>query len=43
MELVSVGATSFTIANVTGEGAITAKDLVRRRRCVYVETLCSYT
>ena len=27
----------------TGEGAITAKDLVRRRRCVYVETLCSYT
>ena len=38
-----VGATSFTIANVTGEGAITAKDLVRRRRCVYVETLCSYT
>lgn len=37
-----VGATSFTIANITGEGTVTAKDLVRKRRCVCVETLSSY-
>lgn len=37
-----VGSTSFTIANITGEGAVTAKDLVRKRRCVCVEILRSY-
>ncbi len=32
-----VGGTSFTIANVTGEGAVSAKDFVRKRRCAIVD------
>ena len=32
-----VGGTSFTIANVTGEGAITAKDFARKRRIALVD------
>ena len=31
------GGTSFTIANVTGEGAITAKDFARKRRIALVD------
>ena len=34
-----VGGTSFTIANITGEGAVTARDFSRKRRCVTVDTL----
>ena len=32
-----VGGTSFTIANVTGEGAVTAKDFARKRRSALVD------
>lgn len=28
---------AFTIANITGEGTITAKDLTRKRRCVLID------
>lgn len=37
-----VGGTAFTIANVTGEGAISVKDFVKHRRCVFVETIYDY-
>lgn len=33
-----VGGTSFTIANVTGEGAVTAKDFARKRRSAIVDS-----
>ena len=34
-----VGGTAFTVANVTGEGAVTAVDFAKKRRCVRVDTL----
>lgn len=33
-----VGGTSFTIANVTGDGAVTSKDFARKRRCAIVDS-----
>ncbi len=34
-----VGGTGFTVANISGEGIVTAKDFSRKRRCVSVDKL----
>lgn len=33
-----VGGTGFTIANITGEGVVTAEDFSKKRRCVLVDS-----